>query len=145
MPKCSLHEVDWGPAVQRVAGMSVPKPVGRDIAGDARSPSCSPDNPQDLRRIQVAAAIPRGKDRLVDAGAPPQADKLLPDAGRQENHLGLIARAVAVDLYALFPLLQGYWELQDELESSCERNEAFCSVAASLGHCERPVDGSAGS
>ena len=56
MAERGLHERDRRTSVERVAGVSVSKPVRRDVGGDTRALGGRLDNPEHLSASEVAAS-----------------------------------------------------------------------------------------
>ena len=101
----SPAQVDRGPTIERVGGVSVPEPVRRHLPLDPGPFRCPEHDALDRSWMQMATAAARRKHRRL--GRPtPEAFELAPDRSRQQHHPRLATLAEDCHLAGVVAHLQ---------------------------------------
>ncbi len=101
MSERRLDQMDGRVVVERVAGMGVAHPVGRDPRLQPGLRGSGVDDAPDLGGIEGTARFAAAEDRIVDRGRSPKGQEFLPESGLQQNVPGFAAFAEDRDLAAI--------------------------------------------
>jgi hypothetical protein len=101
MAEGSLNEVNGRAAVERVAGMGVAHPVGRDFLFESGLLGRGVDDTAELGDVEVTAAFAAWEDGIEGPGGTAEGKQELPGFWLEQNGAGLAALAEDGNLAAL--------------------------------------------